>query len=185
MSNKTRSTQAHNPAYIVPMIQKILPLVALILLTACGFTPVYGTLGTGQDYGNEDLMALVRIDNIPDREGQMLRNALIDRINRNGYPANPQFVLDVEALEENLTDLDVTKDSDSTRGQLRLSTTIQLRNIATKEIVLKRNLHAITSYNILASEFTNRVAEQNARQNAITDLANQITLQLNLYFKRM
>lgn len=130
-------------------------------------------------------MSYVQVANIPDREGQMLRNVLLDRINRGGYAANPQYRLEMSSLEESKTDLDITKDSDSTRGQLRLESVMTLRDIVSQEVLLRRSLHAITSYNILASEFSTRVTEQNARENAITDLANQVEMQLNLYFKRM
>lgn len=158
--------------------------LSILVLGSCGFSPVYGDL-SGRGYGNEDLLATIQVGNIPDREGQMLRNVLIDRLNRKGYPHNPQFILEVEKLTEDLKDLDVTKDSNSTRGQLKLSTGIRLIDTVTKEQLLWREMHAITSYNILASEFATRVSEQNARENAITDLANQIEMQLNLYFKRM
>ncbi len=130
-------------------------------------------------------MSLITIANIPNREGQILRNELINRLNRKNYASNPQYRLTLSELTENRRDLDITKDSDSTRGQLRLQTTMILTDIITGEKLLTRTLHAITSYNILGSEFATRVTEQNARENAITELANQIELNLGLYFKRM
>ena len=166
------------------MKTNILLTATFLLLTACGFTPMYGDIG-GKGYGNEDLMALVHINTIPDREGQMLHNQLIDRLTPKGYAQNPQYKLEISKLDESLRDLDITKDSDSTRGQLRLQTQMVLRDSVTDEKLITRNLHAITSYNILGSEFASRVTEQNARENAITELANQIELQLGLYFKKM
>src|SRR5690606_16052602 len=53
--------------------------LATLVLAACGFSPVYGTLGQGQSAAAEAYLSQVSIDNIPDREGQYLRNALIDR----------------------------------------------------------------------------------------------------------
>ena len=37
---------------------------------------------------------------------------------------------------------------------------------------------------ILGSEFATRVTEDNARQNALDDIARQVEMQLNLFFKR-
>lgn len=145
---------------------------------------MYGTLGADKDYGQEDLLSYVAIDGIKDREGQFLRNALIDRFYRSGRPTNPQFNLVISDIVETLRDLDITESSDATRGQLKLTTTMQLIDAKTGEELLTRKLRSTTSYNILSSEFTNRVSEQNTRENALNDLARQIELQLNLYFKR-
>lgn len=49
---------------------------------------------------------------------------------------------------------------------------------------MKRNLVSIGSYNILGSEFANRVTEQNTKDNALNDLARQIELQVGLYLKK-
>ena len=159
-------------------------LLSLLLINACGFSPVYGNLGSDKDYGQEDLLAYVAIDSIKDREGQFLRNALIDRFYHDGRPTNPQFNLVVSDITETLRDLDITESSDATRGQLKLTTTMQLFDAKTGEELIERKLRSTTSYNILSSEFTNRVSEQNTRENALNDLARQIELQLNLYFKR-
>lgn len=154
------------------------------MLSACGFSPVYGTLGTDKEYGQEDLLSYVTIGSIPDREGQFLRNALIDRFYRYGRPTNPQYRLSLTPIEESVRDMDITENSDSTRGQLRLDTVMILSDAITGEKLLERRLHSITSFNILSSEFANRVSEQNTRENALNDLARQIERQLTLYFKR-
>lgn len=164
-------------------MKNVLIISLAFVLTACGFHPMYGK-NKYTPVGVEDKLALVEIGNIPDREGQHLRNALIDRFYRDGRPQNPKFLLSIRPVRERLVDLDITKTSDTTRGQLRLDTTMTLRNAQTHEVLLSRKLRAITSYNILANEFSTRVAEDNARLNALNDLARQIEQQVNLYLKR-
>lgn len=161
----------------------LLLLISSLFLPSCGFHPQYG-VNKYTSHGAEEHLALVHIEGIPDREGQYLRNALIDRFYRDGRPDKVAYMLNVEDIKESLIDLDITKDSDSTRGQLRLSTRMKLHKATSGELLLDRNLHAVTSYNILGSEFANRVAEQNARENALDDLAGQIELQIVLYLKR-
>lgn len=73
----------------------------------------------------------VAIENIPDRDGQYLRNALIDRFYQNGRPAQPKYKLTVQTIRETTTDLDITKSSDATRGQLKLNTAMALVDVAT------------------------------------------------------
>ena len=156
---------------------------SLFLLTACGFQPMYG-INRDTPIGVEEALAQIEIGSIPHREGQYLRNALIDRFYLSGRPVNPVFTLSVTPVQETLVDLDITKSSDATRGQLRLETIMRLRDRKTNEKLLERKLRTITSYNILGSEFATRVSEDNARTNALDDLARQIEHQLNLYFKR-
>lgn len=155
----------------------------LLLITACGFHPVYG-VNKHTSLGAEDRLERIEIAVIPDREGQALRNLLIDRFYRHGYPDRPQYHLIVEPISENLIDLDITKTADATRGQLQLATRFRLLGTRDGQVLLSRDLRAITSYNILAGEFATRVSEQNARENALKDLARQIESQITLYFKR-
>jgi LPS-assembly lipoprotein len=158
-------------------------LIFLFMLTACGYAPIYGKHDS-KNYGQEDFLSYVAIENIPNREGQILRNALIDRFYRDGRPANPAYKLFIIDLKENLRDLDITKGSDSTRGQLKLEAKIRLIDTVTQETLLEHDIRSIASYNILDSEFTNRVSEENTRQNVLNDLARQVELQLSLYFKQ-
>ncbi len=151
--------------------------------TGCGFRPMYGE-NSETPVGVEDQLGQVELGNIPDREGQYLRNALIDRFYRDGRPSEPRYILNISDITEGLTDLDITKTADATRGQLRLSAGMTLIDVRAHELVLQRTLVSITSYNKLGSEFATRVTEENARRNALDDLARQVEMQAALYLKR-
>ena len=161
-----------------------LTVISLFLLSACGFSPIYGDYknATAQNtvnrYFNEIDIAI-----IPNREGQYLRNALIDNLYNNGTPTNTRYDLRFSPVKENIYDFDITVESEATRRQLRLSTTMQLIDKATKQVLLSRRLTALTSNNVLESEFSTLVTEQNARENALNDLARQTERQLALYFQ--
>ncbi len=157
---------------------------SVLVLSGCGFQPVYGTHRAAPSVaGGPTARALSRIDIaiIPDRAGQMLRNDLIDRLYREGYPTNPVATLHIRQLDERKTELDLTKASEATRAQLRISTKMQLLD-SEEKVLLDRDLSTITSYNVLGSEFATRVSEEDARQNAIHDLARQVELILSLYY---
>ncbi|MCB9988108.1 MAG: hypothetical protein H6868_02100 [Rhodospirillales bacterium] len=156
----------------------------LFVLSACGFSPMYGSHSAMESAAVSGQMDRIYIDNIKDRSGQFLRNALIDRFYKSGRPADPLYTLEIKPVEERITDLDITKTSDATRAQLRLDTEMTLVDKTTGETLLKRELMAMTSFNILEGRFTTRVSERNARENALNDLARQIELQLALYFDR-
>lgn len=161
---------------------RILTLVTLLLLTACGFSPMYGSVSSG--IAATDGLDKVEIAMIPNQEGIFLRNVLIDRFYRGGYPSSPAYVLAVREIKEQESDLDITIESEATRKQLRLSTTVQLIDKETGKELFKRDLRSLTSYNVLGSQFTTRVSESDAREAALTDLARQIENQTALYFKR-
>lgn len=147
---------------------------ALLLLASCGFTPQYGT---GNRNAASELSA-VDIGLIPDANGVYLRNILIDQFYQDGYPKSPRYALSVGQISEAISDLDITVDSDATRKQVRLQTVMTLTDRQSGNVLLTRNLRALTSYNVLDSQFTTRISEQDAKEAALADLARQIEVQV-------
>lgn len=158
-------------------------LLSTLCIAACGFHPVYG-VNKYTPVGAETKLQQIKISNIPDREGQYLRNALIDRMYRDGRATDPIYNLSISPLSETRRNLDVTIDSDTTRAQLSITTTLQLIDAKTRETLINRRLTSTASYNVLGSEFTNRISEQSTRENILDDLARQIEMQISLYFKQ-
>lgn len=158
--------------------------LCVLLLSACGFQPLYGTHGLNNNTSVQQGLDHIAIGNIPNEEGLFLRNLLIDRFYVSGRPASPRYQLDIAPLVETRRDLDITKSSSATRAQLRIDSAMQLTDLQTGEIVLNRRLSSITSYNVLQSQFTTRVSQKNARDSALQDIARQIELQTALYLRR-
>jgi len=126
-------------------------------------------------------LSQIAISIIPDKEGQALRNNLIDRLYSSGYPTNPNATLSVSKINEVRTELDLTKSSEATRAQLRLQSTMILTD-KNGVVLLSHPIQSITSFNILGSEFATRVTEENARQSGLNELARQIELNLSLFY---
>ncbi len=165
-------------------MKTLFSILLALTLCACGFTPMYGS-GTGGD-GLSATQGFDQVDIglIPDQDGVYLRNLLLDNFYRNGYPSSPRYRLDVSTVQEKISNLDITVDSESTRRQITMSTAMNLVDTQTGQIVLTRAMTAMTSYNVLGSQFTTRVSEADAREAALTDIARQIEAQVALYFKR-
>lgn len=151
-----------------------------LVLAACGFTPMYGSGGKDATAGLDK----IEIASIPDEEGVILRNALIDRFYQNGYPVNPAYRLEMSKIAKQERDLDITIESEATRKQVYLTTNLSLIEKSTGTVVLTRSLSAITSYNVLGTQFTTRISEADAREAALNDLARQVELQVALFLKR-
>jgi len=161
----------------------------LFLLASCGFEPVYGkhssSASPAQGAGMEAATGLSAIDVaiVPDREGQILRNELIDQLRPHGG-REAKYTLSFADLIVNVRKLDLTKNAEATRAQIIVTTNIYLTDLETGALVLSRPVKSISSYNVLPSKFATRVTEQNARENALRDAARQIVQQLSLFFNR-
>ncbi len=159
--------------------------MAVVSLPACGFQPLYvDQNASGVSKSNIVPFSEISIANIPDREGQYLRNQLVDMIYMDGYPQNPQFNLTIRQLNEQITRLGIQKDATATRAQMRLTAEMQLNDLTDGTILLTRNLIATNSFNILDSQYTTNVSTDYARNRALDELARQVTTQLSLYFQR-
>lgn len=152
----------------------LLALFLIPLLTYCGFSPLYGEQTT-KDFSN------IEIALIPDESGVILRNYLIDRLHGDSANSNKSFILSMTPVKENITDLAITKSADATRAQMSVASTMTLSSTDGKPII-RRDLREVTSYNILASEFTNRVSKEAARKAALNGLARQAEEELVIYF---
>jgi LPS-assembly lipoprotein len=165
------------------MMKNLLALASILIVTACGFTPMYGSSATTGKSVTAGLDK-VEIAMIANAEGVYLRNALIDRFYQSGYPSSPAYRLVVTPIAELKRDLDITIESEATRRQIYLSTTMTLIDTKSGESVLSRSLSAITSYNVLGTQFTTRISENDAREAALNDLARQIEMQVSLHLKK-
>lgn len=158
----------------------------LLLLTGCGFEPMYGSYApnAATQGAPEATLSNIAIGTIPDAEGVYLRNLLIDRFYQNGYPSSPRYTLRVAKIEQNRSDLDITIESEATRRLLTVYTSMQLIDNTTQAAVLDRSFKVVNSYDVIGSQFTTRIAEQDAMEAALADVARQIELQLTLFLNR-
>lgn len=168
----------HTPR-TVPAFVFALTVTLALLVSACGLRPVYGVASNKA----ATTISNISISTIPERSGQKLRNKLVDALYLHGVPQNPTYTLMVTPVAETIVGLGIAKDATATRSQLRLSTTITLVD-SNKKTQLTRNITAIASFNTLASQYTTLVTEDDARDQAINDLSQQIVTQLELFLSR-
>ena len=157
-----------------------LAVSAVLLLSACGFRPLYATGGVAD--ASEEL-SRVEIGVIPDRSGQILRNYLIQGINSDGRPTDPAYRLNVD-LRERQEDLGIDKTDTAQRANLIITARFSLRTAADDQEVLNRRVGIITSYNIVLDEYATLSAQNAARDRALRQLGSDIRTQLALYFSR-
>lgn len=172
---------------MIRAIPVLLVSLFTLALAACGLSPVYGTYANGST-STPVATALdsIYIDVIPDRPGQKLRNILIDRMVATGRntAGEAAYKLQVAGLSESIYGLGIAKDATATRSQIRLATSFTLFDMrGLKPVpVFTRSVSAVSSFNTLASQYTTLVTEDDARDQTIRLLSDQIVTQLEMYF---
>jgi LPS-assembly lipoprotein len=152
----------------------------LLLLAGCGFSPIYGPHDTESRAPVVEAMNNVAIENIPDRNGQVLRNHLIDRIYTNGRPSNPAHRLAVK-LSSAETELGIQKDSTASRSQLNVWAAYVLKDRNGKTL-FSGTAHSVVSYSKFQAQYGTVTAQRDAFARATKELGEQIVNRLSLFF---
>ena len=153
--------------------------VALLVLSACGFRPLYGS-----DYGDTSLeFSRIKVEPIPDRVGQILHNNLLTALSPKGLAGKPIYVLNTD-LTHSSTSLAVRKSTFATRANLSAKATFRLTRVQDGKELYSGQSGITVSYNILDSEFGTIAAQKDARTRALRELSHGIRTQLGVYFSR-
>lgn len=152
-------------------------LVALSpLLHACGFKPLYGSGGDGTVAG----LSQVKITPIADRSGQLLYNDLRERMNPDGVPGDPLYILTVD-LTQLQEDILFATDETPTRTNVVQRAEYTLIRAVDDVPVLNGVSQATTGYNILDNEFSTLNSQLDATTRGLGQLAYEITTRVAVF----
>lgn len=157
---------------------RLLTYVICLLTSGCGFHSMYGARDDNTPAAEQ--LSDIEIENIGDRNGQMLRNDLIDRMYSKGRPQSPDYHLSV-ALRSYEEGIGLLPNATTSLTELNLYADYSLKDINGKEVV-KATAHATATYNQLQAAYGAYAADQNAYQSCITEISNQIVNRVSLYF---
>ena len=168
-----------------PSRRGLLSLGLLGLLPGCGFRPLYAAGESGTMSVAQAELAAITVGIIPDRTGQLLRQALQDRFERQGIGVAHRFELAVAFAigEEGVGTL---PDSANTRSRVIGTASWTLRNQDPLRTTLDSGVaRSVDGYDVIDQQPFAADMEREATQRRIAEnVADQITLQLALYFKR-
>ena len=160
-------------------LRTLLCISFALLLTACGFHPLYETHDGRRTV--EPQLASVNVMSIADVPGQEMRNQILDMMPPTA--PNPRYQLRIN-LNESSLGISIARDATVTRQQLRNNLHVELFDSKMQKIVWKSDMAATSGYNVLASELSNLIGEEDARKRNVDDLAQRVVEQLALYFER-
>lgn len=143
-------------------------LAAPLVLSACGFRPIYGE-GSAAD-AMHGRVALGEFTNL---SGFQMREELETNL---GRAVNATHILNVDLSIER-KGLAITPDGSITRYNLSGVANFVVSNLG-GGVVLSGSVSALTAYNATANAYATRVAEQDANRRLAKTLADDITTQL-------
>ena len=153
---------------------------ALLALSGCGGVPLYADPETGP--ADAELRA-IKVAPIAERIGQRLEWALRQSLNPDGLPTPQRYLLRT-TLTVSRFDLGIQTQGLGTRGRLDVVATYALSDIKTGAQLLVGTTHAAQSFDILANEYSNIVAENDARRGAVEELSRELVIRLALFTQR-
>jgi len=157
--------------------RSILAALAAAPLAGCGFHPLYG----GHTAGEYDpRLAAIKVAPIPDRQGQLLELALREKLNPRGVTLPTRYTLSV-TLNLSRTDLGIQRNAISTRSEINATASYSLSGNGTS---VSGSSRTVSAFNLQDDAWAATVAENDARERAIQDLADAIYLQLSLWSQR-
>ena len=156
-------------------------LLLLLSLAGCGFHPLYADNRGAQV---EAKLADIRVETILDRPGQIMRNELINLMHDGvEAPVKPLYSLSV-SLREVKANLGLQRDASATYARLYLTAKFRLTNIKTAQVVLEGQSNVNSTYGLPAGGYVTLSSEDDARERALKDLAEQLTTRIALYLRR-
>src|SRR6266568_319870 len=155
--------------------------LGLSALGGCGWAPLYADLETGP--ADTELRA-IRVAPISERIGQKLALALRQSLNPTGEPAAPQRYLLRTTLQTARQDLGVQTQGFGTRGRLDAYANFFLTDSTSGAQLLLGTSHVAESFDILANEYSNVVAEDDARTRAVEEMRRDIVARLTVFLQR-
>jgi LPS-assembly lipoprotein len=162
-----------------------LPMLATPVLAACGFHPVYGPAADGKDSPAAQALAEISVGLIPERSGQMLREALQERFERAGIASAKRYDLTV-GLGITSEQIAILQNSEATWVRMVGSATYNLISQDPGRATLTTGSARVEDgYNLYDQQYFDSDLESEAVQKRITQaLADQIALRLASFFAK-
>lgn len=155
-------------------------LLALCLtLTGCGYQPLYGDRANAVT--SEDL-ALIYIAPIPDRNGQQLRNFLLEDLNAGGQPSRPIYTLTI-GLNVVSTGVSLSRDTTTSRTSITTTARYSLSETASGKSLFSSTSRGTDAYDVLVSDYGTLVSQDDAVKRALREVSSDMRTQIAVYFR--
>jgi LPS-assembly lipoprotein len=149
-------------------------------LGGCGLQPMYAGGGSGEVAQG---LAAVDVAPIEGQAGWLVRNALRDRLARNGNEGSTRYRLDV-LLDDQLEGLGLLTDETIGRERRTLRARYQLVDLSSGAILVDATAGSDAGIDVVSSEYATIAAEQTALENLAREVADRIVTRLTLALRQ-
>jgi LPS-assembly lipoprotein len=165
--------------------RRLLALATGVGVSGCGFQPVYMTTASGTAGTAQRELAAIQVALIPDRPGQLLRQALQDRLEMgtSGVARRYDLMVTFWIAGEGIA---VQQDSTSTRLREtgNANWTLVAQDVGRTRLT-SGSARALDAVNITDTQYFGADLENEAlRKRMAGALADQIAMQLAIYFRK-
>jgi LPS-assembly lipoprotein len=161
---------------------RILILLLLPLFLSSCYQPVYGERPFGAPAtAQETRLNRIAIANIPDEQGQILRNYLIDRMYGAGRPDKTDATLNI-AITKTEEDLGLQKDATTLRKKINYIANYSLVDNATHKNLYTRTSRTFVSYDKIDTQYGVVISKEASADRAYRELSDLIVTQLLIYY---
>ncbi|HEX3674575.1 MAG TPA: LPS assembly lipoprotein LptE [Rhizomicrobium sp.] len=165
------------------MIRAIFIGFCVLALSACGFRPLYGTIGDAP--GAQVEFSSIYIAPIPNEvSGYELRNALISLVHGSDRVANMRYRLEVTVREARQGVAIASDNATITRYGYTMIAAYTLTDIHSTKEIDKGEESIRAGYDVAASPYATEVALQDTRRRAAQSVAEHIRIDLGVYFAK-
>jgi LPS-assembly lipoprotein len=151
-----------------------------MMLASCGWAPLYAD--PEAEPASEELRA-VQVDPILERIGQRLEIALRNSFNPTGVPTPARYRLRT-TLATYLSNLGIQSQGLATLGKLDVYATYYLVDMQSGNNLLVNTLHVGNTFDLNPNQYSTIVGADDIAVRGVTELSQEITTRLTLFFQR-
>ena len=148
------------------LFSRIWLLIGFLLLTACGFEPIYGI-----NKPSNLILGKIDVEVSNGRNAFELRERLLERLGT--LEGTPTYLLKYTSNIES-KNLTISKDNDVTRYTLQGETDFDLVDMASKKVIYTNSISSNTAYSATVGTYPTAVAERDANVRISRDMADKI-----------
>jgi LPS-assembly lipoprotein len=160
-------------------------LINMPLLGACGFRPVYGPGADGAAGPAQEGLSQIAVGPLPERSGQLLRQALQDRVERDGVGKVHRYDL---VVSFGVGQEGIAIQTDSSSSRTRVIGTANWRLMAQdpqRTTLTSGTARSVDGFNVIDQQyFAADLESETVTKRVAEAVADQIALQLAAYFNR-
>jgi LPS-assembly lipoprotein len=157
-----------------------LVLVSVLVVSACGFHPVYEE---HQQSGFDADLASVKVGLIPNRLGQELAITLRDDFNPTGATVPTRYTLEVN-LSTQRSDLGIAATATALRSEMIVYAYYKITDAKTNQQVAAGSTRSVSAFDVLQDAYATQVAQNGATERALREVADDLRERILVFIRQ-